>query len=52
VRSIQSFFELNPATASVHAVHGYARFVGLKRFGAHRRRGGAPDLVFREDVTL
>ncbi|MFN0245055.1 MAG: transcription-repair coupling factor [Planctomycetota bacterium] len=52
VRAIQSFFELRTGDYVVHAVHGVARFVGLKRM---ERSGGEEDhlhLVFAEDVSL
>jgi transcription-repair coupling factor (superfamily II helicase) len=52
VRAIQSFFDLKPGDHVVHAVHGVARFVGLKRM---ERSGGEEDhlhLVFADDVSL
>lgn len=52
VRALQSFFELKPGDYVVHAVHGLARFHGLKRMD---RAGGEEDhlqLLFAEDVSL
>ncbi len=52
VRAIQSFFELKPGDLVVHAVHGLARFTGLKRI---ERNGGEEEhlhLVFEDDVSL
>ena len=52
VRAVQSFFELKIGDIVVHAVHGLARFVGLKRM---ERSGGEEEhlhLVFAEDVSL
>jgi len=52
VRAIQSFFELKPGDLVVHAVHGLARFSGLKRI---ERNGGEEEhlhLVFDDEVSL
>jgi transcription-repair coupling factor (superfamily II helicase) len=52
VRAIQSFFELKPGDLVVHAVHGLARFAGLKRI---ERNGGEEEhlyLLFEDDVAL
>jgi transcription-repair coupling factor (superfamily II helicase) len=52
VRAIQSFFELKPGDHVVHAVHGVARFVGLKRM---ERSGGEEEhlhLEFADEVNL
>jgi len=52
VRAIQSFFELKPGDHVVHAVHGIARFVGLKRMD---RSGGEEEhlhLEFADEVSL
>ncbi len=52
VRALQSFFELKTGDLVVHAVHGLARFAGLKRV----ERGGGEEehlqLVFADEVTL
>jgi transcription-repair coupling factor (superfamily II helicase) len=52
VRALQSFFELKVGDIVVHAVHGVARFAGLKRMA----RGGGEEehlhLVFAEEVSL
>ncbi len=51
-RVIQSFFELKIGDLVVHAVHGLARFQGLKRM----KRGAGEEehlhLVFAEEVSL
>jgi len=52
VRAIQSFFELKPGDLVVHAVHGLARFAGLKRL---ERNGGEEEhlhLLFADEVSL
>ena len=52
VRALQSFFELEPRDLVVHAVHGLARFQGLKRM---ERAGGEEDhlhLLFADEVSL
>jgi transcription-repair coupling factor (superfamily II helicase) len=52
VRAIQSFFELKPGDLVVHAVHGLARFTGLRRL---ERNGGEEEhlhLLFAEEVSL
>ncbi|MBI5362796.1 MAG: transcription-repair coupling factor, partial [Planctomycetes bacterium] len=52
VRALQSFFELKPRDLVVHAVHGLARFQGLKRM---ERAGGEEDhlqLLFADEVNL
>ncbi|MBK7875046.1 MAG: transcription-repair coupling factor [Planctomycetes bacterium] len=52
VRALQSFFELKPGDLVVHAVHGLARFHGLKRM---ERAGGEEDhlhLLFADEVSL
>jgi transcription-repair coupling factor (superfamily II helicase) len=52
VRAIQSFFELKPGDLVVHAVHGLARFTGLRRL---ERNGGEEEhlhLSFADDVSL
>jgi len=52
VRALQSFFELKPGDLVVHAVHGLARFVGLKRL---ERSGGEEEslqLEFADEVSL
>jgi transcription-repair coupling factor (superfamily II helicase) len=52
VRALQSFFELKIGDYVVHAVHGMARFVGLKRM----ERGGGEEehlhLLFADEVSL
>ena len=52
VKALQSFFELRPGDLVVHAVHGLARYQGLKRM----RRGTGEEehlhLVFGGDVAL
>ena len=52
VRALQSFFELKVGDLVVHAVHGLARFAGLKRM---ERSGGEEEhlhLLFAEEVSL
>ncbi|MFT5050675.1 MAG: transcription-repair coupling factor (superfamily II helicase) [Chlamydiales bacterium] len=52
VRALQSFFELKPGDLVVHAVHGLARFNGLKKM---QRGGGEEDhlqLMFADEVLL
>jgi len=52
VRALQSFFELKPGDLVVHAVHGLARFNGLKKM---QRGGGEEDhlqLMFAGEVLL
>ncbi len=52
VRAIQSFFELRPGDLVVHAVHGLARYGGLKKI----ERGGGHEehlhLTFAGEVSL
>ncbi|MDA8593158.1 helicase-related protein, partial [Planctomycetota bacterium] len=52
VKALQSFFELRPGDLVVHAVHGLARYQGLKRM----KRGTGEEehlhLVFGGDVAL
>jgi transcription-repair coupling factor (superfamily II helicase) len=52
VRALQSFFELKLGDIVVHAVHGVARFAGLKRMA----RGGGEEehlhLLFADEVSL
>lgn len=52
VKAIQSFFELKRGDLVVHAVHGLARYHGLKRM----ERGGGEEehlhLVFADEVSL
>ena len=52
VKALQSFFELRPGDLVVHAVHGLARYQGLKRM----QRGAGEEehlhLVFAGDVAL
>ncbi len=52
VRAIQSFFDLKTGDLVVHAVHGLARFTGLKRM---ERSGGEEEhlhLMFADEVSL
>ncbi|MBL8863874.1 MAG: transcription-repair coupling factor [Planctomycetes bacterium] len=52
VRALQSFFELKVGDLVVHAVHGLARFAGLKRM---ERSGGEEEhlhLLFADEVSL
>jgi transcription-repair coupling factor (superfamily II helicase) len=52
VRALQSFFELKTGDLVVHAVHGVARYAGLKRM---TRAGGEEEhlhLLFADDVSL
>ncbi len=52
VRALQSFFELKLGDLVVHAVHGLARFAGLKRM---ERSGGEEEhlhLLFADEVSL
>jgi transcription-repair coupling factor (superfamily II helicase) len=52
VRAIQSFFELKAGDLVVHAVHGLARFTGLRRL---ERNGGEEEhlqLLFADEVAL
>ncbi len=52
VKALQSFFELRPGDLVVHAVHGLARYQGLKRM----KRGTGEEehlhLIFGGDVAL
>ncbi len=52
VRALQSFFELKTGDLVVHAVHGLARFAGLRRM----ERGGGEEehlhLLFADEVSL
>jgi transcription-repair coupling factor (superfamily II helicase) len=52
VRALQSFFELKVGDIVVHAVHGVARFAGLRRMS----RGGGEEehlhLLFADEVSL
>jgi len=52
VRALQSFFDLKTGDLVVHAVHGVARYAGLKRM----TRGGGEEehlhLLFANDVSL
>ncbi len=52
VRALESFFELRAGDLVVHAVHGVARYVGLKRI----ERSGAEEehlhLIFADEVTI
>jgi len=52
VRAIQSFFELKPGDLVVHAVHGLARFAGLKRLERNQGEEEHLHLLFAEDVSL
>ncbi len=52
VRALQSFFELKLGDLVVHAVHGLARYAGLKRM---ERSGGEEEhlhLLFADEVSL
>ena len=52
VRALESFFELDIGDLVVHAVHGVARFVGLKNM---TRAGGEEEhlhLAFKDEVSL
>ena len=51
-RVIQSFFELKIGDHVVHAVHGLARFEGLKRMKRGEGEEEHLHLVFAEDVSL
>jgi transcription-repair coupling factor (superfamily II helicase) len=52
VRAIQSFFELKPGDHVVHAVHGVARFVGLKRMECSGGEEEHLHLEFADSVSL
>ncbi|MEM9382557.1 MAG: transcription-repair coupling factor, partial [Planctomycetota bacterium] len=52
VKALQSFFELRPGDLVVHAVHGLARYRGLKRMARGPGEEEHLHLVFAGDVAL